>query len=141
MSSSPIRTRPCVGSSSPATIRSVVVLPHPEGPSNAKKDPSGTVMVRSSTATKSPKFLVTPSSRRSRPASPTHHLVELALVVRGLFLAEGHELVAGVQRLVVDEDELAVDGRLVELPDLVIGAGDRAEVVVPRGQLRRVHRV
>src|SRR5215212_4016285 len=138
MSSSPIRTRPPVGSSSPATIRSVVVLPHPDGPSSAKKDPSGTVTVRSSTATKSPKCLVTPSSRRSRPASPTHHLVELALVRRLLLVAERHELVPGLQRLVVDEDELAVHCGLVELPDLLLGTGDGAEVVVPGRQLRRV---
>ena len=61
MSSSPMSTRPAVGSSSPATIRRVVVLPHPDGPSSAKNEPSGTVSVRSSTATKSPNRLVTPS--------------------------------------------------------------------------------
>src|SRR5688572_11293032 len=103
MSSSPIRTRPAVGSSRPATIRNVVVLPQPEGPRRAKKEPCGTVRERSSTATKSPKCLDTPSSRRSPPASPTHDLVVLALEVRLLLVAEGHELVAGLQRLVVDE--------------------------------------
>ena len=59
---------PSVGSSSPATIRSVVVLPHPDGPSSAKKDPDGMVRDRSSTATKVPKRFVTRSSRRSWPA-------------------------------------------------------------------------
>jgi hypothetical protein len=32
---------PEVGSSSPATIRSVVVLPQPDGPSSAKNEPCG----------------------------------------------------------------------------------------------------
>ena len=35
MSCPPSVMRPDVGSSSPATIRSVVVFPHPEGPSSA----------------------------------------------------------------------------------------------------------
>ena len=39
MSSSPMQIRPAVGSSRPATIRSVVVLPHPDGPSSAKNEP------------------------------------------------------------------------------------------------------
>ena len=41
MSCSPMRIRPRVGSSSPATIRSVVVLPQPDGPSRAKNEPLG----------------------------------------------------------------------------------------------------
>jgi hypothetical protein len=49
---------PTVGSSSPAIIRKVVVLPQPEGPSKAKKDPFGIVSERSSTALKSPYSLV-----------------------------------------------------------------------------------
>src|SRR5216683_979669 len=44
------RMRPDVGSSRPAIIRSVVVLPQPEGPSRQKKLPSGTVNVESRTA-------------------------------------------------------------------------------------------
>ena len=67
MSSSPIRMLPSVGSSSPATIRSVVVLPQPDGPSRAKNEPGGIVSERSSTATNEPKRLVTRSRRRSRP--------------------------------------------------------------------------
>ena len=45
---------PEVGTSSPATIRSVVVLPHPDGPSSAKKEPAGTVRSSASTAANSP---------------------------------------------------------------------------------------
>jgi hypothetical protein len=45
---------PTVGSSNPAIIRRVVVLPHPEGPSNAKNEPSGIVNDKSLTAVKSP---------------------------------------------------------------------------------------
>src|SRR3954447_9223186 len=58
---------PAVGCSRPATIRSVVVLPHPEGPSKAKNDPEGTVRSRLSTARNVPKRLVRPRSRRSDP--------------------------------------------------------------------------
>src|SRR5687768_1802026 len=133
-----MNTRPRDGSSRPATMRSVVVFPHPDGPSNAKKEPSGTVSVRSSTATKLPNRLVTPSSRRSLP-SATDHLVELPLVRRLLLVVEGHEHVARLEGLLVHEDELAVDGGLVELRDLVLGAGHGAEVVVPGRELRRVH--
>ena len=46
-----------VGSSSPATIRRVVVLPQPEAPSRAKNEPWGTVRSRSSTAVKAPNVL------------------------------------------------------------------------------------
>src|ERR1035437_1267367 len=49
---------PDVGSSRPATMRSVVVLPHPDGPSNAKNEPSGITRSKSSTATNSPKRFV-----------------------------------------------------------------------------------
>ncbi len=41
------RIFPEVGSSSPAIIRSVVVLPQPEGPSMTKNSPSSTVKVES----------------------------------------------------------------------------------------------
>ena len=56
---------PTVGSSRPATIRSVVVLPHPEGPSSAKNEPLGIVSVKSSTAVKSPYDFVILVRRRS----------------------------------------------------------------------------
>ena len=39
MSSAPSVIVPAVGVSSPATIRSVVVLPQPDGPSSAKNEP------------------------------------------------------------------------------------------------------
>src|SRR3954451_5870753 len=102
-------------------MRSVVVLPHPEGPSRAKKLPRGTISERSSTATKSPKRFESRSSRSSTPwpapGSATHHLVELPLVVALLALGERHEEMSGLQRGVVEEDELAVGRGLVELPD------------------------
>ena len=52
MSRSPSWIVPDVGVSSPATIRSVVVLPQPDGPSRAKNEPLGTSRSRSSTAVK-----------------------------------------------------------------------------------------
>src|SRR6195952_3738625 len=46
----PIRTRPGVGGSSPATQRRVVVLPQPGGPSSTTISPAAMVKLTSSTA-------------------------------------------------------------------------------------------
>src|ERR1700712_3747231 len=46
----PMRMRPDVGCSSPATQRKVVVLPQPEGPSSATISPAAIVKLTSSTA-------------------------------------------------------------------------------------------
>src|SRR3954447_26512459 len=59
---------PAVGSSSPATIRRVVVFPQPEGPRRAKNRPCSTTRSRLSTAVKVPNFLVTDVRVRSAPA-------------------------------------------------------------------------
>jgi hypothetical protein len=52
---------PAVGCSSPASRRSAVVLPQPDGPSMARKRPSGTVMSSGASASVDPKLLDTPS--------------------------------------------------------------------------------
>src|SRR6516225_1587961 len=49
------RIFPNEGSSRPAIMRSVVVLPQPDGPRRTKKSPSATVKDASCTAVKSPK--------------------------------------------------------------------------------------
>src|SRR5439155_10244469 len=60
---SPIRTWPWVISSKPATIRSAVVFPQPDGPTRTISLPSSTVRLRSLMATvPSLKTLVTPSN-------------------------------------------------------------------------------
>src|SRR5947207_5757553 len=64
-SSPPRWIRPRVGSSRPAIMRSVVVLPQPEGPSRQKNSPSLTVKVESFTATNSAKALCRFSTRIS----------------------------------------------------------------------------
>src|SRR5947207_208995 len=46
----PMAIAPEVGSSSPATIRSAVVFPHPEGPTRTMNSPSAMVQVREETA-------------------------------------------------------------------------------------------
>ncbi len=51
---SPIRMRPPDTASRPATIRSVVVLPQPEGPSSVTSSPGATRNDTSSTAVTSP---------------------------------------------------------------------------------------
>src|SRR4051794_9973372 len=51
-------TSPDVARSSPAIIRSVVVLPQPDGPRRQTTSPAATVRSASFTAVKEPKFLV-----------------------------------------------------------------------------------
>src|SRR5437016_3347820 len=52
-------TSPAVVCSRPAIIRSVVVLPQPEGPRRQTTSPAATERSTSLTATKAPNFLVT----------------------------------------------------------------------------------
>ena len=59
-SSPPTMTVPEVGSVKPAIIRSVVVLPQPDGPSNEKNSPLATSRSSESTTVSSPKRLVSP---------------------------------------------------------------------------------
>jgi len=53
-SCSPMKTRPASGRSKPATIRSVVVFPQPEGPSSVRNSPGCTARLMSLTAYTSP---------------------------------------------------------------------------------------
>jgi hypothetical protein len=59
MSCPSIRMRPSVGVSKPASMRSRVVLPQPDGPSRQKNSPSSMVRETLSTATMRPNRLVT----------------------------------------------------------------------------------
>src|SRR3954451_18271629 len=59
------RMRPPVGNSSPAIIRSVVVLPQPDGPSMTKNSPSATTKLESWTAMNDPKSFFRFSTRIS----------------------------------------------------------------------------
>ena len=61
---------PSVGSSNPAIMRSVVVLPHPDGPSIVKNWPLGMSRSISRTAVKSPKRLVTRAQADARCRPP-----------------------------------------------------------------------
>src|SRR5579863_5010504 len=56
---------PASGASNPATIRRVVVLPHPEGPRSEKNDPRGTSSDTSATARWVANRLVTCRSSRT----------------------------------------------------------------------------
>src|ERR1700761_8731840 len=62
MSVSPMCRVPLLGVSKPAIIRSVVVLPQPEGPTTITNSPSSISRFRSSTATFAPKAFVTARS-------------------------------------------------------------------------------
>jgi hypothetical protein len=63
-STPPSSIRPSVGSSKPPIMRSVVVLPQPDGPSSARKWPRSTSSEMSSTATTSSNRFVSPRSPR-----------------------------------------------------------------------------
>ena len=65
----PTSIEPASGSSKPPIILSVVVLPQPDGPSNAKNEPRGTSSVRASTASTSSKLFVTSLKRTSTSGS------------------------------------------------------------------------
>src|SRR4051794_34446584 len=65
MSAPPSRILPASGVPKPASIRSSVVLPQPDGPSRAKNSPARISSDSLSTATKPPKRFVTPSMRSS----------------------------------------------------------------------------
>src|SRR5439155_14825788 len=62
---------PSVGSRKPAIIRSVVVLPQPEGPSSETNSPRASASVARSTAVKAPKRQVT--SRSASLLTRHHH--------------------------------------------------------------------
>src|SRR3954469_3442182 len=126
---------PELGVSRPATIRSVVVLPQPEGPSSAKNEPRGTSRSRSRTAWKAPKCLVSRriaspsydagSASASSPddaASTTCDIGELSFVLGDLRFVESHEVHRLREHLLVGEDERVVDQVGVDLLHLLLGA-------------------
>src|SRR5690349_19676654 len=97
MSVSPIRIVPEVGVSSPTTIRTVVVLPQPDGPSRAKRLPCGTSRSSDFTAVKVANSLVSPSRCRLREPSDACDIGELPSVLAGLGLRQRHEAVGLLQ--------------------------------------------
>src|SRR5262245_7626742 len=70
MSSPPRKMRPSLGVSKPASIRSNVVLPQPDGPSSAKNSPWAMSKLSASTAATAPKRLLTASKRISGALPP-----------------------------------------------------------------------
>src|SRR5215210_8960409 len=56
---------PELGCSKPAIMRSVVVLPQPDGPRNETNSPRSAARLKSSTATNSPNLFWTPLSSRN----------------------------------------------------------------------------
>src|SRR4051794_37590715 len=120
MSSPPSVMRPRSGCSNPAIIRSVVVLPEPEGPSSVKNSPAPTFRSTSSTATTSPYSLRHPSTETS---AANHALqdVEPALEL-GVLDRERHE----------DADHVPVDAAGEEHQSLFARRGGDAGGLVPR---------
>src|SRR2546423_5381843 len=115
ISSPAILRSPRSGCSKPLVMRSVVDLPHPEGPSSEKRLPLATAKLMLSTATKWPKAFVTPTNSTSTftfaPAgSATGHqasLTKLELHFAVPALAPLRRHLADV--IVVEQDGLGSD--------------------------------
>src|SRR3954452_18177871 len=129
MSAPPSVTRPVSGRSKPAMIRSVVVLPEPEGPRSVKNSPSPTVRSTSSTATTSPYVLRIPSTRTSAAKAALED-VEAAL-----------ELVVANRKGDEDADHVAVDAAREEQQATLAGLARDSRRLLPvlLGQLDRDH--
>src|SRR5918992_1296753 len=98
------RMSPLVGNSCPPIMRSVVVLPHPDGPSRTTYSPCSTCKLKSSTATVPPgKTFETPLRSRPEPFAGE----EAAFAAS----SEARPTPSSAMRLPAQE--------LVELPDLV----------------------
>src|ERR1700712_744187 len=144
------RIVPDVGVSNPATIRNVVVFPHPEGPNRAKNEPAGTSRSNDFTAVNAANSLV--NARISRPlpdsappgpgvagagSSTTDDIGPVPLILGVLLLVERHERERVLQAVLGGEDQLVVHQRLVDLLHLLLRPHHRTDVVHPRRELRR----
>src|SRR6478609_3885260 len=111
----PIDTVPSEMSSSPATIRSAVVLPQPDGPTSTRNSPSLIPSVRSNTAWTPLSYTLSTSSNATSAIDPPD--LELRGVVERLELGErpGHVVDWGARG---DAEHLLV-GRLAEKADRV----------------------
>src|SRR6476660_4452951 len=95
----PRTMRPASFCSRPAIMRSVVVLPHPEGPSSVSSRPSPTASETSATATTPPKCLPTRSTLTA-DIGPGRLLVDLRGGLEHLVLQLG---VGGAHQLGQDQ--------------------------------------
>src|ERR1700710_30449 len=113
MSLPPSVIDPDVGVSRPATIRRVVVLPHPEGPRSAKNDPVGTSRSSDFTAVNAANSLVRlrscnpldASTPDSAGASATCDIGKLSFVLLLLLVIEWHEVERDLQVVLAGEDQ------------------------------------
>src|SRR5918996_3835722 len=124
MSSPSRRMRPSVGRSSPAIIRSIVVLPHPDGPRKEISFPGGSSRSTPSTAITSSNRLTSPSSL-SPPRASTFAPVDRSLGKDQL----GPVLVDPVFPLVV---------HLVLRAERCFGTGPRDDLVVLVAHVERL---
>src|SRR5580704_12896181 len=120
MSRPPICTVPASGGSRPATIRSSVDLPHPEGPSKTMHSPSRAASESLSRAIFSPKRLVTPSMLRSNASGACARAEKLRLALLHLFRRQ----ILRVGRNGPSEAERVLDMAVPVAPELV-GDGKR----------------
>ena len=102
----PMVMTPSVGAISPATICSVVVLPHPDGPSSVTNSPSATVRSTPRTATASPYRFVT-------PASVTSAMHYGSARISGGTIFSNSISSAGIARVIVSQRTLVIDIQVI----------------------------
>src|SRR2546421_611059 len=131
------RIEPLSGLSSPASMRSSVVLPQPDGPSSAKNSPALISSDRSSTAGKAPKRVVIAKGRAeiaSRPGGAEHELDPRAICAgraHRLWQIKERKTAAGLEDQLIKRGEIATRERHAGGPGL--------RLLIERRQ--RVHRL
>src|SRR5437899_2743756 len=103
-----MRMRPYEGRSSPASMRSVVVLPQPDGPTRTMNSPASRERFKSSTAVSAPKILWTPSNLTSASMSAPHRAAEAERAAE----ISGHEQVQDDHR---EREQQREHGQVAEL--------------------------
>src|ERR1041385_1777241 len=131
--SPPISTSPEVGTSSPAIMRSKVVLPDPDGPRKTRNSPSSVTRSTSFTAPGVPGLKTLVTARVST----------IAMELSGLLPAREDALVLGIHRLggvlgrLVAARDLGEPGRQDERAERLVDAG-AGVAGIARSEERRV---
>src|SRR5262245_5412128 len=140
------RTRPVVGGTNPATIRSRLVFPQPDGPTTQTKSPSRMASVTRSRAATRPSRPVYSSvtssmSRSARAAPPSIPLLQGPLEVRGVDrLLERGQRRRVLDRLLAHQEVGGLLEDAGELPAPRRGAQVRlADLVGARHPHQRLH--
>src|SRR6266545_1585959 len=137
----PMRTSPSVGCSSPAMVRSRVVLPHPDGPRRARYSPSSVARSTPSTAWTRPpsntltSFLTSTTTVTGRPSRAADQAAGAPLLEDrlDLRLGLGHRLRGGGLPTRRPGEHVGDHERPEHLADRGVGRPGMADVGAPGG--------